>query len=92
MIHSISAQLACLSFSLAVVAGVRAGNSFFTVLTRALVAMIVVLVVARIVAALGAVVIREHLVSRKLGIDRAHVAAIAAMNADAESNPAEGGR
>lgn len=92
MIHSVSAQLACLSFSLAVVAGLRAGNSFLTVLTRALVAMIVALVIARVVAALGALVIREHLVNRKLDIDRAHLAAVAALNAADAPDSAEGGQ
>ncbi len=73
MIGSIGAQIALLAFAVAIVAGISAGNSPTTVLTRALIAMFVALVVGKLAAWTTKLVLRDHLQHKKLEIDRAHI-------------------
>jgi len=76
MVGSLSAQIALLAFAAAIVAGLAAGNSAATVLTRALVAMVAALLVGKLAAGSIKLVLRDHLQRRKLAIDQAHVAAL----------------
>lgn len=84
MIGSISAQVALLAFAVAIVAGLLVGNSPVTVLTRALVAMFLALVVARLVTTCTKLILRDHLQRRKFAIDESHIA-------EAESSKLEEG-
>ncbi len=70
MISQISAQISILAFAVALLSGVSAGNSFWTVLTRALIAMTIVLFVAQAVAWAGKLALRDHLQRKKVAIDR----------------------
>lgn len=82
MLQTISAQIALLTFALAVVAGVVAGNSPITILTRGLISMIVALLVGQIAAAVCKAVLRDYLQKRKHGMDLAHVASLNAVMAE----------
>ena len=75
MVGSISAQIALLAFAAAIVAGLSAGNSPVTVLTRALIAMCIALFVGRLTAWSTKLVLRDHLQRKKRAIDEAHIAA-----------------
>lgn len=75
MINSIAAQIALLAFALAIVAGLAAGNSPATVLTRALIAMFVGMSIGKLVAWTSKLVLRDHLQHKKRAIDEAHDAA-----------------
>ena len=59
MIRTIGAQIALVAFAAAILAGLYAGNSPVTVLTRALLAMIVALFVGQAVAWSIKLVLRE---------------------------------
>ena len=76
MIRTIGAQIALVAFAAAILGGLYAGNSPVTVLTRALLAMIVALFVGQAVAWSIKLVLRDHLQKRKLEIDREHLAAV----------------
>ena len=76
MIGSVSAQIALLAFAAAIIAGLAAGNSPTTVLTRALVTMFVALMVGKLVAWTTKLILRDHLQHRKLAIDKAHLASL----------------
>lgn len=95
MIGTIGAQIALVAFAAAILAGLYAGNSPVTVLTRALLAMIVALFVGQVVAWSIKLVLRDHLQRRKLEIDRQHLAAIAdteeEKGAEQPAAPAETG-
>ncbi|HUU95975.1 MAG TPA: hypothetical protein VM487_09550 [Phycisphaerae bacterium] len=95
MIGTIGAQIALVAFAAAILAGLYAGNSPVTVLTRALLAMIVALFVGQAVAWSIKLVLRDHLQKRKLEIDRQHLAAIAdteeEQGAEQPAAPAETG-
>ena len=73
MIGSLSAQIALLAFAAAIVAGLAVGNSPTTVLTRALVTLVVALLVGKLVAWSTKLVLRDHLQRKRLAIDRAHL-------------------
>ena len=75
MIGSISAQIALLAFAATIAAGLAAGNSPTTILCRALVAMMVALFVGKLAAWCMKLVLRDHLIRKKMKIDRAHVEA-----------------
>ncbi len=72
MLGSLSAQVALLAFAAAVVGGLFAGNSSATVLTRALVAMVVALLVAKLVSWTTKLVLRDYLQHKKLAVDQTH--------------------
>jgi hypothetical protein len=76
MINSIAAQIALLAFALAIVAGLAAGNSPATVLTRALIAMVAGMSIGKLVAWSSKLVLRDHLQRKKRAIDEAHDAAV----------------
>ncbi len=76
MIGSLCAQIALLAFAAAIVAGLYAGNSPTTVLTRALVAMVVALLVGKLAAWTTRLVLRDHLRHKKLAVDKAYLASV----------------
>jgi ABC-type transport system involved in cytochrome bd biosynthesis fused ATPase/permease subunit len=76
MVGSISAQIALLAFAAAIIAGLAAGNSPTTVLTRALVTMFVALMVSKLVTWTTKLILRDHLQRKKHAIDRAHLASL----------------
>lgn len=82
MLQSIGAQVALLTFAFAVIAGISAGNSPITILTRGMISMIAALFVGQTAAAVCKAVLRDHLQRRKHRIDSDHVAAIEAATAD----------
>ena len=61
MVARLSAQIALLGFSAAIVAGLWAGNTPGTVLYRALTIMLIALVVGQVVAYACKLVLREYL-------------------------------
>lgn len=85
MVRSIGAQLGLLAFSLALLAGIYAGNSAITVLTRALMIMVVACVLGQLVGWSGKLVLRDHLQRRKLALDREHCEAMLAMSEEPEA-------
>ncbi|MBL8880353.1 MAG: hypothetical protein JNG88_14665 [Phycisphaerales bacterium] len=82
MLQTIGAQVALFTFSLAVVAGLQAGNSPLTILTRALICMVGGLFVGQVGAVVCKAVLRDHLQTRKQRIDTAHVKALEAAVGD----------
>jgi hypothetical protein len=86
MIGNLSAQIALLAFAAAIVAGLCAGNSPATVLSRALIAMLVTLPAGRLVAWTTKAVLRDHLRHKKLAIDKAHLDSV---KASAEAGPGD---
>ena len=88
MVGTISAQVALLAFAAAIAVGLYSGNSATTVLTRALVAMLVAYGVGRIASGTVRLVLRDHLQRRKLEIDKAHVAARKAAEAKEDGDEA----
>lgn len=76
MIGNVSAQIALLSFSLAIFAGVYAGNRPTTVLLRACAALAIAFVIGQVVASALRLALREHLQRRKIALDRRHVEAL----------------
>lgn len=92
MIGTLSSQVGLLAFAMAIFAGMYAGNSPFTILTRALLIMVGAGTVGHIAAGAARVVLREYLQSRKVAIDREHLDAAkahaAASIASSEEPPA----
>ncbi len=75
MVSSASVQVGLLAFALAIAAGLYSGNSATTVLSRALVAMVVGLVAARLAGGAMRLVLREYLQQKKYEIDRRYAEA-----------------
>jgi hypothetical protein len=84
MVQSISAQLGLLAFAVAVIAGLHAGNSAAAILTRALLALLVGATLGRLVAGCAKRVLRDHLLRKKLVLDREHVAAVQQLTLETE--------
>ncbi len=72
LIGRIGAQVALLAFSLSLLAGLVAGNTPVTVLSRALVMLVVALVLGQFVAWCGHIVLLDYLTQRKARIDTEH--------------------
>lgn len=87
MVSSLSAQVALLVFAVSIVAGLHAGNSTATILTRALIAMMLGLLTAQFAAWTAKLILRDHLQKRKIQIDQAHVAAVQATQPQPGSDP-----
>lgn len=83
MVGSLGAQVGLVAFAVAIVAGLSAGNSAITVLSRALLAMVGAILIAQLAGYCLKLVLRDHLQRRKSAIDQAHVAALAARQAGA---------
>ncbi len=82
MIRTLSVQIALLFFAVATAAGLLAGNSPTTILTRAMIAMAVAYPLTQLLAWTARMALRDHLVRRKLNIDREHLAGTRAQQAD----------
>ena len=85
-----------MTFAVAIVAGLHAGNSATVVLLRALAALMLGAIVGQAAGWTAKIVLREHLQRRKLQIDRAHIESVRALpvaetTAAAKSEPAEVG-
>ncbi len=89
MVRSIAAQIALLSFAVALLAGIYAGNPPLTVLFRALIVMVAGMWIGQLIAWAIKAVLRDSLQRKKLDLDRQHVAEVDRMTAQAESD-AEG--
>lgn len=77
-----------LAFTLAIVAGLYAGNSPTTILIRAIVIMVASCAVGQVLGWAGKQVLRDYLQPKKLVIDQEHHAALQAISAS-QDNPAE---
>lgn len=84
MTRSIAAQVGLLSFGVAVLAGLLAGNGALTILGRGIGALLIGVLLGHVVAAAARTLLREHLLGRKMQIDRDHLAALKALTADEE--------
>ncbi|MCA9244666.1 MAG: hypothetical protein KDA32_11955 [Phycisphaerales bacterium] len=62
-----------LAFAVALLSGVSAGNSFWTVLSRALIAMTIALFISQAVTWAGKLALRDHLQRKKYDIDHGRV-------------------
>ena len=69
MVGSISAQVALLAFAAAILAGLYAGNSPVTVLTRALVALLVALLVGKLASWAIKQVWHDHVQRKQLAAE-----------------------
>ena len=83
MTRSIGVQIGLLAFGMAVVSGLYVGNSATVILTRALVAMILGLILGQMAGWGVKSVLRDHLQRKKLNIDREHLAASRALTGEA---------
>ena len=72
MTRIIAAQLGLFAFGVTVCAGLIAGDSFNTVIVRALVAMLVVAAVGYLAGWAARTILRNHLLQRKLKVEREH--------------------
>jgi hypothetical protein len=84
VVRRIGAQIALLAFSLAILAGLYAGNQPGTILTRAWIALLLGLLLGQAAAWTGKAVLRDFLRQRKVELDRKHFDALRAANAQAE--------
>lgn len=85
MVGTLSAQVALLAFTATLVAGVSVGNSSVTVLSRALIALVVVMLLGQFVAWACRHALHEYLRQEKQRIDRSHLDGLKAL--DAEGQP-----
>ncbi|MBU0718536.1 MAG: hypothetical protein KJ749_09835 [Planctomycetes bacterium] len=76
MVRSIGAQLGLLAFGLAILVGLVVGNSPITILTRAVVIMVVACAVGQIIGWAARLILRDHLQRKKQEIDRQHLEAM----------------
>lgn len=88
MIGSISAQVALFAFSVAIFAGIYAGNAPATILTRAMTVMAAALMLGQIVGGVGKAVVRDYLMRRKHEIDHGHSQAMERINKAASEKAA----
>lgn len=94
MVRNTGTQIGLLAFTVAIVAGIYAGNSAVIVLTRAIVALLLGASVGQMAGWAAKVVLRDHLQRRKLKIDRQHFEAVRAMmgvREEAQASSAAGG-
>jgi len=83
MVRNTGAQLGLLAFTVAILAGLYAGNSVLLVLTRALFALLLGAVIGQLAGWAAKAVLRDHLQKKKLQIDRAHIEAVRALAGEA---------
>lgn len=94
MVGSLGAQLALVAFAAAILAGLAAGNSAWTVTTRALLVMVMAVFVGQAVGWVTRLLLRDHLQRAKMRIDSEHlsqVEAIRGVQADIEPSEGSGG-
>lgn len=88
MIRTIGAQVGLLTFSVAVFAGLMAGNSAATILLRAVGGMVIGMLVGQFAAWAARQVLRDHFQQRKLEIDQSHLQAVRELREDADEDSA----
>jgi hypothetical protein len=88
MVRSIGAQVGLLAFGIAVLAGIWAGNSAFTILWRALLVMAGTFLLGQLAGWIGKLVLRDHLQQKKLAIEQEHLAALRGPEPPAAADPA----
>jgi len=88
MIGALGAQFGLLAFAAAILAGLLAGNSAGTVLTRALLSLVAAALIGQAAGAALKVVLRDHLQSKKRLIDQEHVREMDAIRAAATQSDA----
>lgn len=84
MVGTLSAQVGLLVFAVSIVAGLQAGNTVTTILTRAMIAMMLGVTIAQFAAWTAKLILRDHLQRRKMQIDLAHVEAVRASRAETD--------
>ncbi len=89
MIGTITAQLALFAFGVAILAGLIAGNSVTTVLSRALLCMFAAMLAGQLVARAARLILRDHFAARKNRIDQSHAEQVKAIDDAADQNAAE---
>lgn len=82
MIRRTGAQVGLLAFALALAAGLYAGNTPLTILTRALVALLAGTLTGRGVAWTAQLILNEYVQKRKAELDAAHVERVRALQAE----------
>lgn len=87
MVRSIGVQLGLLSFGIAILAGLYAGNAPTTILLRALVVMVSACALGQFAGWAAKQILRDHLQRKKAAIDREHVEALRGEQADQTSAP-----
>ena len=75
MVGRLGAQLGLLALAFGLIAGLVVGNSPTTVLSRALLMMVMAVFLGQFVGWAAKQVLRDHLQRRKVDIDQRHVAA-----------------
>ena len=75
MVGSLSAQIGLIAFAIAIVAGLHAGNSATTILSRAMLMMIGAIFAGQITAYAGRTILRDHLRKKKEAVERETAAA-----------------
>jgi len=85
MVRTLGAQIGLLALAVAIIAGLYAGNSPTVILWRALLATLIGVIIGQLGGWAAKMVLREHLLRKKLHIDRLHLEAVRAMT----SPPAE---
>ncbi|MBI5863899.1 MAG: hypothetical protein HZB38_05225 [Planctomycetes bacterium] len=72
MVGMVSAKVGLLAFAIAIAAGLHAGNSVPTILTRAMLIMICAILIAQVAAYGAKLILRDHLQNAKSQIDAEH--------------------
>lgn len=80
MARKLGVQVGLLAFGVALVAGLYVGNSSAVILTRALMAMVLGVIIGQVAGWAARQVLRDHLQKIKLRIDREHLAAVELLN------------
>ena len=89
MVGRFGVQMALLAFSGAILAGIAVGNDAQTVLSRALIAMVIAMFIGQLVGWTSKLVLRDHLQRRKVAVDLEHAAAAESSAAEAADEPSE---
>jgi hypothetical protein len=90
MVRTTGVQIGLLAFTVALIAGIYAGNPASVVLLRAVLVMFAGAAIGQMAGWTAKLVLRDHLQRRKLSIDRQHFDAIRAMNGNREEVPQVG--
>lgn len=70
MVHSLGAQIGLVAFAVAILAGLHAGNSATTILTRALLALVLAVFAGQFSSFAIRLVLRDHMKQKKEAVER----------------------